>query len=707
MTVLHLPSVQVDAVAEDVLDAARACLPGTNDGTFDLGTGGSFAISTDGGGVETINLYDAQFADMSQATATEVAAAINSQLTGGVAVANGARVDLYSNTYGAASFVQVLVAVFPAHTIFGWSLAIQSGTDAGAQFVVYNREPAPDERSFALDRPLYFELGYVGAFPVPTDVELRVDGVLAWSSGGGWQNGWSGTVATPHARIQQFTATPPSNWTEGATVTCLVESATVGLAETWSFRAYDESPPLIASVQARGVRLLRVTFNEPVRMESASAATDALNPANYRFDRQSRPAVEVEAVSVARVGDSTVDVTTDIELTFGAPYLLQVANVVDLEGNAFLPPNNDATFDAYSPLYPTGRRFRIDEYVPAMNRAEDTTGELQLTLAVVQEVLNLLLYGIDNWTDILDVDEAPERYLDALLTGLGNPFDRFVLSVADKRRLIRLLVAIYKLKGTARGIVDVVRFFLGVDVVIETFNGEGWEIGDGDKPDVDVLGAGHAALVGDELNGAGRAARARLVGTTREFFDLGTGGTFTITVNGVPNAISFTALDFNDLNNARASEVATALNAQLTGATAVEVSWRVDLLTDLSGAGATLQLTDGTLAASTIFGWQTATVSGHDGASAIVEAPVSPAILGPPRSGIYSFRVLASGTLTEEQRTRIAEIAEYMKPAHTHLLAVLDDTPPEEVDHLELGISELGSRAPGGAPGTFILHGPP
>lgn len=66
-------------------------------------------------------------------------------------------------------------------------------------------------------------------------------------------------------------------------------------------------------------------------------------------------------------------------------------------------------------------------------------------------------------------------------------------------------------------------------------------------------------------------------------------------------------------------------------------------------------------------------------------------ILGPGTSRErYSFDVEAPIVLTEEQRQQIRDLVEYMKPAHTHLVRLIEPEDPEVIDHLELGLSELG-----------------
>lgn len=593
MAELWLPSVQIDATFEEALDATHAIINGTVAEPFDLSDEPQFKLFADGADT-TINLSDPFFADRSQATAAEVAAAINSQWSDGTAAAVAGKVNIWSNSYGLTSSVQCLSITGPpdANTIFGWSYAVLIGTAATPQFAIFNRNPANGETGIQLTADVEFDFGWTGSLPVPTDTVLTVEGVVVWSGTGGFQNGWVGTVTPSGTRLFHLVATPPAAYDDSGSVLVNFQSPTASLNESWTFTAADYTAPRVASILATDKRTLRVTFTEAMTMVSSANANDALNPANYYFERQSRPAVEVVAESVSRVDDLTVEITTDIELTFGAPYLLVIADMEDLSGNAPIAPNNDFTFDAFTPPFPDGRRFLLTDFIPNMNQAEDATQELRLMLGIVQEVTNVLLCDVDEWASILDVDTAPNAFLNAMLFQLGNPFQEFVLDEIDKRRLIRLLVAIYKLKGTARGIIDVVRFFLGIEITIDIFNGEGWELGDPAHPDTDTLAPEHDALIGDELSAPG------------------------------------------------------------------------------------------------------------------TEAPSSPASLGPDQAGLYTFQIIAPVILTDEERARIVSIAEYMKPAHTHLLRVLDATPPVEIDHVELGLSELGTGLAGGSPGLFILHGP-
>lgn len=66
-------------------------------------------------------------------------------------------------------------------------------------------------------------------------------------------------------------------------------------------------------------------------------------------------------------------------------------------------------------------------------------------------------------------------------------------------------------------------------------------------------------------------------------------------------------------------------------------------------------------------------------------------ILGPSGSwSLYAFDVASAVILTASQRSRIRDLVEYMKPAHTHFVNLTEPSTPSAPDHLELGVSLLG-----------------
>ena len=64
------------------------------------------------------------------------------------------------------------------------------------------------------------------------------------------------------------------------------------------------------------------------------------------------------------------------------------------------------------------------------------------------------------------------------MADLGNPFP-FDLDELGKRRLASVLVEMYQQKGTARGIANAIRFFLGIEVeAIVAYSGEALVLGE-------------------------------------------------------------------------------------------------------------------------------------------------------------------------------------------------------------------------------------
>lgn len=437
------------------------------------------------------------------------------------------------------------------------------GLGLGDEYLrVINRNPEPDEVEVPSGTPIALDLAS-DASNTPglsaTQVFVKTGTgpeVLAYDGPGtGFQPGWDGpssATSSPDANTRRVVIDPTTDFESLAVVTVRVLSQVTAqpgpqLDESWTFTIEDLTAPVLETALAREKAVVRVTFDEPVVM--TDAADGALNPANYAFERLTVPAVNVLAEGVEQVTTSSVDVLLDIEMTPGATYRVTVTGVEDLKGNPIAAPFNAAEFSGFRPAVPEGRSFDLLRMLPQKNRDEDP-GDLRKFVGVLQEVTDLLLCSIDRWTDILDPDRAPEAFLDAMLHDLGNPF-AFDLSATEKRKLIRVLVSAYKQKGTAPGIINLVRFFLGIEVEIVAFAGEGWELG------IDELG--------------------------------------------------------------------------------------------------------------------------------------EDSVLGPGSSfGLYSFEIVSPVVLTPEQRTRIKEIADYMKPAHTHCIRIVEPEIPVVIDHLELGLSELG-----------------
>ncbi|MFP2895065.1 phage tail protein [Corallococcus sp. 4LFB] len=242
-----------------------------------------------------------------------------------------------------------------------------------------------------------------------------------------------------------------------ATVSVHVISATAGgahlLDETYTFTVEDRTAPRLVGAQAVGPKSVRLAFYESVRVPPSACFT--LTP-------RGAPAVPVVVTEAAADG-LLVHFALDTELTPDVVYEVRVEGVTDAHGNLVLAPYHRATFAGFRPARPPSRHFRLWDMLPRHNRRDDVTGDLHRFVSCLQEVTDLLLSDLDAFPDVFDLERAPEAFLDAILQDLGNPF-AFELDVLARRRLAAILVHMYQQKGTALGLRNAIRFFLGIEV---------------------------------------------------------------------------------------------------------------------------------------------------------------------------------------------------------------------------------------------------
>ncbi|GAB4212498.1 MAG: hypothetical protein OHK0013_35340 [Sandaracinaceae bacterium] len=416
--------------------------------------------------------------------------------------------------------------------------------------VLINRDPGPDEADVPIDTAVALEV----VDPGPDGVDrgatrVWVDGALAFEGGAAVElkQGFDGAGAavTQSADTLRVVLHPTTFFASEALVTVRVVSATArgahALDETYRFRVEDRTAPRLVGGQATGHRTVELGFDEAVRV------TD---PAGFSLSPRDFPAVSVDVVA-AEADGAVVRLTLDAEMTPDVRYEVVATGVADLAGNAVLAPFDRATLHGFRPARPEARRFDLWSMLPKHNRREDRTGDLWRFIACLQEVTDLMLVEVDRFPEVFDLERAPEGFVDLILADLGNPFP-FDLDELGKRRLASVLVEMYRQKGTARGIINAVRFFLGVEIEAVTAY------------------AGEALVLGES--------------------ELG-------------------------------------------------VDW----------------------------------------------------VLGPSsRFARYAFDVIVGVPLTDAQRKQLRAIVEYLKPAHTHFVTLVEPAPPAFIDHWELGVSEVG-----------------
>lgn len=211
--------------------------------------------------------------------------------------------------------------------------------------------------------------------------------------------------------------------------------------------------PKLLSAQATAPREILLTFDRDVIVT---------NPNGFHFQAQDVPAVPVSVVWAEPAGMAVI-VTVHTEMTPRARYSVLAAGVSSAAGIPIAPPHDRLIVVGWEPPRSEKRRFQLWEMLPKHNRRADVTGDLRKLISCLQEITDLLFVEADRFPDIFDIERAPEVFLDRILRDLGNPF-AFELDELGKRRLASVLVQMYKQKGTAPGIRNAIRFFLGIDV---------------------------------------------------------------------------------------------------------------------------------------------------------------------------------------------------------------------------------------------------
>ncbi|MCP4680535.1 MAG: phage tail protein [Deltaproteobacteria bacterium] len=353
------------------------------------------------------------------------------------------------------------------------SIEVVAATQADARLSLTNRHPGPDEENVPFDWNIALEIVDTGPDGVdPAATQLWVDGVLALDSGV-FQPGFTGVDSelVTTADSLRIVIDPVAYFESQATVEVRVVSAVVGetqtLDETYSFIVEDRTAPRVLAARATDQRIVRIGFDEDVQVIDSNG---------FSFEALDVPAVPISSVSAASQG-SVVEVMVNTEMTPDVRYRVTVDGVTDINDNPVLPPYDAAVFTGFRPVRPVNRRFNLWELIPKYNRRIDETGDLRRFIDCLQEVLDLLLVEIDRFPNIWDIERAPETFLDLILQDLGNPF-MFDLGELGKRRLAAVLIELFRQKGTAIGIQNAIRFFLGIEVEIVPFTADVMSLGE-------------------------------------------------------------------------------------------------------------------------------------------------------------------------------------------------------------------------------------
>lgn len=364
-----------------------------------------------------------------------------------------------------------------------------TGPASDAALVVLNRDPAPGEVGVPTTSTVALEIAALGGHIIDS-AELRVfvGGVLALdgASAAPQQVGFDGPRsrldADAHeARVVLDPAVPLAS--EERVEVRVVARSTTGhlLEETYAFVVEDRTAPRLLAAVATGPTTVRLGFDEAVRVSDG-----------VRVDLRAidGPAV-VPAVLAVHGDGTTVLVELDTPMSPRRSYAVSVAAVTDLFGNPVAPPFDRVSLTGWTPLSPSGRRFDLWSMLPKHNRRRDERHELERFVRCLQEIVEVLLAQIDRMPDGWSVEHASPEVLRAILADLGSPI-ALDLGEHERRRLAASLVDMYRLKGTAKGIKNAVRFFLALEIDIAPYTstalvlgeselGVDWELGPSDR----------------------------------------------------------------------------------------------------------------------------------------------------------------------------------------------------------------------------------
>lgn len=109
------------------------------------------------------------------------------------------------------------------------------------------------------------------------------------------------------------------------------------------------------------------------------------------------------------------------------------------------------------------------------------TEDLELIFEALDISLKDQFKDIQDFANLWNPDTMPEELLDVYLLSRGFrlavDFPGITLSVREKRKLAKLAVPIFQQKGTAAGIINMIRLLLGLEAaVIQQTNVDAWKL---------------------------------------------------------------------------------------------------------------------------------------------------------------------------------------------------------------------------------------
>lgn len=324
------------------------------------------------------------------------------------------------------------------------------------------------------------------------------------------------------------------------------------------------------------------------------------------------------------------------------------------------------------------------------------------------------------YQEIFDPDTAPPIFVELMLKSLGNPFTSIYLTLTQKRKLVKLLIPIYKQKGTERGLVNAIRFLTGILIEVIDPHGvddDGWQVGKSEIGFNTFAGGSRAYCnmlnwtedfndsVWIKINGAlvqsqavtgpnpwGRPAdrllltapNAAIYQEVQPFFTENQNFTGSIFLrSNVPTTVRLTIENANNAIDSSFEDVVTTTD------------WVRYSVYDKSGPASTgktrFHISSPAGFAGQLYAWGAQLVR-NDEIQPYAPSDDNGADCDFPGKWAYHFIISSPVALTDLQILLIREIADYMKPAHTHYTLLHPGIigAPDIYDHWEVAISEIG-----------------
>src|SRR6266542_3610639 len=119
---------------------------------------------------------------------------------------------------------------------------------------------------------------------------------------------------------------------------------------------------------------------------------------------------------------------------------------------------------------------RFSSLLPPHYARRDVSGVWSRVLQAIGAVLDGLSADIDAFATLQDYLACDAKYLPYLAQKLGWPLDT-ASPVALQRKMVGLLVPMYRERGTMEGIIGLLNLLLGLSVTIDEPWADGWRLG--------------------------------------------------------------------------------------------------------------------------------------------------------------------------------------------------------------------------------------